>query len=187
MTVTEATSVSQVEQALKSNPLVFVNFWATWCEPCGQMNNVFKQLSEQHTNATFLQVEAEQAPEVAEKYEVKAVPYFIFVRNSNVVDYLEGANAPELVKRVNAYSAAQGLANKPSSTSTSTSSSSSSSPAPFASSSATDLNTRLKNLTNFAPVVVFMKGKPSEPKCGFSNKLVDILNKTRLFFLPLIS
>jgi len=35
---------------------------------------------------------------------------------------------------------------------------------------------RLKQLVNKAPVMVFMKGNRSEPRCGFSRTLVDILN-----------
>jgi Grx4 family monothiol glutaredoxin len=40
-----------------------------------------------------------------------------------------------------------------------------------------DLNTRLAKLINSAPVMLFMKGTPEAPKCGFSGKIVDILNK----------
>ena len=37
-----------------------------------------------------------------------------------------------------------------------------------------DLNTRLKEIINRAPLMVFMKGEPDAPKCGFSNQLMHI-------------
>jgi len=40
----------------------------------------------------------------------------------------------------------------------------------------TTLEERLKTLINQAPVVLFMKGDPSAPRCGFSRTIVDILN-----------
>jgi len=40
----------------------------------------------------------------------------------------------------------------------------------------TSLEERLKSLINQAPVVLFMKGDPSAPRCGFSRAIVDILN-----------
>lgn len=40
------------------------------------------------------------------------------------------------------------------------------------------LPTRLKALINKAPVMVFMKGYPSTPKCGFSRTLMEILKET---------
>lgn len=36
---------------------------------------------------------------------------------------------------------------------------------------------RLKQLTQMQKVVLFMKGSPSEPKCGFSSTAVDLLNE----------
>lgn len=42
----------------------------------------------------------------------------------------------------------------------------------------TDLNSRLKTLINSKPVLLFMKGTPEEPRCGFSKKVVNALNET---------
>nr|KAG5698801.1 hypothetical protein BaRGS_032220 [Batillaria attramentaria] len=40
-----------------------------------------------------------------------------------------------------------------------------------------DLNTRLKRLINSAPVMLFMKGDPEQPRCGFSKQTVQLLNE----------
>lgn len=40
-----------------------------------------------------------------------------------------------------------------------------------------DLNSRLVRLINTAPVMLFMKGSPEAPQCGFSAKIVKILNE----------
>ncbi|CAM8984659.1 unnamed protein product [Rhodiola kirilowii] len=44
------------------------------------------------------------------------------------------------------------------------------------------LTSRLCTLINSSPVMLFMKGKPEEPKCGFSRKVVDILNQEKVTF-----
>jgi len=41
-----------------------------------------------------------------------------------------------------------------------------------------DINERLKTLVNKAQTMVFMKGDASQPRCGFSKTLVEILNGT---------
>ena len=38
----------------------------------------------------------------------------------------------------------------------------------------------LKALVNRDPLMIFMKGNPDEPRCGFSRTLVGILNETGL-------
>lgn len=40
-----------------------------------------------------------------------------------------------------------------------------------------ELHTRLANLVKAAPVMLFMKGTPSTPQCGFSRQLVSILRE----------
>ena len=66
------------------------------------------------------QVQAEEVPEISERYDIIAVPTFVFfkvnwcgfylccrmrfVQNGGVVDRVNGANAPELTKRVEALS-----------------------------------------------------------------------------------
>ena len=46
----------------------------------------------------------------------------------------------------------------------------------------TTLTSRLESLINSSPVMLFMKGKPDEPKCGFSRKVVDILRQENVHF-----
>ena len=40
-----------------------------------------------------------------------------------------------------------------------------------------ELNTRLEGLVKAAPVMLFMKGTPSVPQCGFSRQLVGLLRE----------
>lgn len=56
--------------------------------------------------------------------------------------------------------------------------------APQVSSSGLDdrLTKRLQQLVSSHPVLLFMKGTPEEPKCGFSQKVVDILKKEKVKF-----
>ncbi|CAN1807307.1 Monothiol glutaredoxin-S17 [Linum perenne] len=47
---------------------------------------------------------------------------------------------------------------------------------------AATLNSRLTALINSSPVMLFMKGNPEEPKCGFSGKVVAILKEEKVDF-----
>ncbi|KAJ1437572.1 UDP-glucuronosyl/UDP-glucosyltransferase [Sesbania bispinosa] len=44
------------------------------------------------------------------------------------------------------------------------------------------LKRQLQQLMNSHPVMLFMKGSPEEPKCGFSRKVVDVLKKEEVKF-----
>jgi len=45
-----------------------------------------------------------------------------------------------------------------------------------------DLNTRLEKLINTGQIMLFMKGTPEAPACGFSSKVVNILKKNNVEF-----
>ncbi|KAG8435509.1 hypothetical protein GDO86_013442 [Hymenochirus boettgeri] len=128
------------------------------------MNDVMVELAKDQPHVTFVKLEAEAVPEVSEKYEITSVPTFLFFKNSQKIDRLDGAHAPELTKRVQRHAS-----------STSFAAASNSAPKE-------DLNERLKKLINAAPCMLFMKGSPQEPRCGFSRQTVDILNKHNIKF-----
>jgi len=131
------------------------------------MNEVFNQLSKLHPSIKYQSIEAEAVPEVSEKFEVNSVPYFVFVKGGKVIETLTGANAPELTKKCAQYSQQSSINNtvpKPQPTTPTVE-------------QKKDLKQRLTELTNFAPIMVFIKGVPEAPRCGFSSKIVEILKE----------
>ncbi|XP_074856547.1 glutaredoxin-3 isoform X2 [Carettochelys insculpta] len=128
------------------------------------MNDVMAELAKEHSQVTFVKLEAEAVPEVSEKYEISSVPTFLFFKNSQKIDRLDGAHAPELTKKVQRHASSSTISGVPNDN------------------VKEDLNLRLKKLTNAAPCMLFMKGSPQEPRCGFSRQMVEILNKHNILF-----
>ncbi|XP_035675031.1 glutaredoxin-3-like [Branchiostoma floridae] len=167
MAVLEGKSVSEFEEIVSNagSSLVVVHFWADWAQQCAQMNDVMVELAKEHLQVKFVKVEAEAVPDISERYEVAAVPTFIFIKNKQKIDRLDGAHAPELTKKVQTLASAAVL---PSTTA--------------AAAPKEDLNTRLKKLVSSAPVMLFMKGTPEAPRCGFSRKMIDLLSGQKVRF-----
>uniref|UniRef100_A0A8C2UTW3 Glutaredoxin 3 n=1 Tax=Chinchilla lanigera TaxID=34839 RepID=A0A8C2UTW3_CHILA len=165
-TVAEVGSAQQFEEhlRLKAKSLLVVHFWAPWAPQCVQMNDVMAELAKEHPQVSFVKLEAEAVPEISEKYEISSVPTFLFFKNSQKIDRLDGAHAPELTKKVQRHA------------------SSSSFPPSANEYLKEDLNLRLKKLIHAAPCMLFMKGTPQEPRCGFSKQMVEILHKHDIQF-----
>jgi thioredoxin 1 len=61
-------------EVLKSEKPVLVDFWAPWCGPCQIMGPVIEELSTELTNVKIGKLNADEHPEVAQKYDVMSIP-----------------------------------------------------------------------------------------------------------------
>ncbi|KAK9234505.1 thioredoxin-like protein [Lipomyces kononenkoae] len=176
MSVVEVTSESHFNElttSLPSTTPITVSFHTPWAAPCKQMNAVFSFLATQYKDIAFLSVDAEAHPEISETFDVSAVPFFVLIKNGKVVRELSGADPKELSAAIQELSGQQAAA----------------APAPVAENDAKeettaeeDLNARLAKLVSAAPVMLFMKGTPAAPQCGFSRQLVGILRENQVRF-----
>jgi Grx4 family monothiol glutaredoxin len=146
-----------------AKPLVCF-FWASFHEPSkpgGQMDVVFSRLAATYPQVRFAKIEAEKLPAIAEKFAVAVVPTFVFVRGGAEVNKVEGANAPALAKACEEFSKTALAAVAP---------------------KTEGLEDRLKALINTSQCTIFMKGTPSEPRCGFSRKATTMLTENAINF-----
>lgn len=193
--VKDLMSKAELDKVLGEGSPVILHFWASWCEASKHMDQVFSHLSTDFPYAHFLRVEAEEQPEISEAFSVSAVPFFVFFKDGKAVDKLEGADPSSLANKVAkvvgsanrdepAAPASLGLAAGPTILeSVKELAKGSSPPQTQPQSGQTEvLNRKLQQLTNSHPVVLFMKGSPEEPRCGFSQKVVDILKKENIKF-----
>jgi len=143
------------------------------------MNQVFATLAEQAKSPNqilFIQIDAEELPDISEPYDVSAVPYFVLLKNNTILKKISGADPAELAKSIESLSGSTGFSLPPPQKSTAP-------PTEAATANGNgnaeaeeeDLNTRLKKLVSAAPVMLFMKGTPAQPQCGFSRTLVGLL------------
>lgn len=98
--VFEPTTLEDVNDILMrasaEGKLVVIDFSATWCGPCKMIAPIFKELSEEFENVIFLKIDVDENQDTAMKYEVNAMPTFIFIKKGEVIDKVMGANAPLL-------------------------------------------------------------------------------------------
>lgn len=152
-------NLAQLTALLKGNQngLVVLHAWADWCEPCKQIDSLLSALSKQHPQVAFGKVEAEQVVEVSEKYNIASVPTVLFFRAEKEVGRVEGAFPSQVAAKLTELA---GNAAEPEE----------------------EKHRKLERLINSAPVMLFMKGVPDEPRCGFSNKMVQVLRENNIIF-----
>ncbi|ORX71258.1 thioredoxin domain-containing protein, partial [Linderina pennispora] len=82
-----------------------VDFTATWCGPCRMIGPIFHKLAETTEGVAFASVDVDKNKEVAEKYRIRAMPTFVFIRDGEKVDELAGANKGGLENKIQSLAA----------------------------------------------------------------------------------
>jgi len=186
--------------SLPPTTLQIIYFKAEWAAPCKQMTTVLQTLASSYPitdplSTAWISMDAEEVIEVSDSFNVTAVPFLVLRRGDQVLETVSGSDATKVRTAIekHANSPGAGAANGVATTTTSseTGTKNLSTYAPTAQDPATApefssgevkedkeaLHKRLSSLVKAAPVMLFMKGTPSAPQCGFSRQLVALLRE----------
>ncbi|KAL7454139.1 hypothetical protein ACHAWC_005777 [Mediolabrus comicus] len=185
---------NKAEAAINQKQKSVLFFWAEWHVPSasGPFHTVIQTLATQQRDDNaiqFYRVLAEETPSLSQQYNVTSVPTFIF-RNvdGTIVERIDGGE--DVARVTQAYSRLVNASTSsvtPAVTSTTTAAQQSSNQAAAAASTeetsaTTKLNNRLQSLITSSPIMLFLKGTPNQPKCGFSRQAVEMLTSSNLTF-----
>src|SRR3954454_13046993 len=74
---------------------VLVDLWATWCGPCRMVSPALERLATDRAGSLKLvKVDVDAAPRLSERFQIRAVPTLLVLRNGEVLARQAGA-APE--------------------------------------------------------------------------------------------
>ncbi len=84
--LTDRLSPEEWDLLLKTESLLFVDFYAPWCAPCRQMMPMIDQLKKNYKGrVTIIKVNADVSRELMAQLEINAIPYFKMYVNGKAV------------------------------------------------------------------------------------------------------
>ncbi|KAK3945247.1 thioredoxin-like protein [Diplogelasinospora grovesii] len=186
-TISAITSPEAWEKHLNSLPsttLLIVSFHTPWAAPCAQMSTILSTLASEYPvtdppTTSWVKINAEELSDISETYDVTAVPFLVLIRDKQVLETVSGSSAIKVRNAIETHASRSGggeqTANSDAAAATSEKDGETAPVDPVKQKE--ELFKRLGNLVKAAPVMLFMKGTPSEPKCGFSRQMVGILRE----------
>jgi len=187
--------------SLPPTTLQIVYFKAEWAAPCKQMTTVLQTLASSYPvteppSTSWVTMDAEDVMDISDAFNVTAVPFLVLRRGEQVLETVSGSDATKVRTAIEKHASTSiaGAGSNGSATASATSTTGTknlSTYAPTAQDPATapeyssgetkeskeELHKRLSTLVKAAPVMLFMKGTPSAPQCGFSRQTVAILRE----------
>lgn len=83
------------EKILAEDKNVLVDFNATWCGPCRIMGREMEEMEEEFKDVTFLKVDTDEFPKIAQKYGVISIPMMFAFKDGKQVNVKENGSEEE--------------------------------------------------------------------------------------------
>ncbi len=90
-------------EVLKSEKVVLVDFFATWCGPCQMLAPVLEQISKEDS-FDIAKINIDEAQSLAIEQGIQVVPTMVIFKNGQAIDRMEGFYSKgEIISKVSKY------------------------------------------------------------------------------------
>lgn len=97
-------------EVLEREGITVVDFWAAWCAPCRVMGPILDEIATEFADrgVRVVKVDTDQAPETADRFEIRSIPTLIFFRDGEPLFQATGlVPKPALVRELEALTGSE--------------------------------------------------------------------------------
>lgn len=87
-----------IEKALAENKILFLDFWASWCEPCKIFGPIFERVAEQNPDILFGKINSETEHLLSSDFSIRSIPTLVILKEGHII-FSESGVIPEYVMK----------------------------------------------------------------------------------------
>lgn len=85
-----------MHEVLEKNKIIFLDFWASWCEPCKVFAPIYERVALAHPEIFFGKVNTETEHLLSEDFSIKSIPTLVILKEGTII-FSESGVIPEYV------------------------------------------------------------------------------------------
>ena len=83
---------------ISDKPMV-VDFFATWCGPCKQLEPILEEIEKKHQGEVIFQrIDVDKEPGLAQEFRIEAIPMLMFITPKGEYQTIVGLQEPEVIE-----------------------------------------------------------------------------------------
>jgi len=82
-----------------SSKNVLVKFHATWCVNCKELEENLNQVDLKSMGVTVYKVDIQEQMQLAQKYNIRAIPTVLYIKNGKLISTEMGVKTPSEIKQ----------------------------------------------------------------------------------------
>ena len=89
---------NDLEEKIKSEKMIFLDFYATWCGPCVSFKPIYEKVAMETKDASFYTVNVDEQRDIAIGYRISSIPTIVCIKNGSVCWSTTGSMSEETFK-----------------------------------------------------------------------------------------
>jgi thioredoxin len=101
MSVYQYTNLQELIDLIKrEKKAIIIKFSAKWCSPCKTITPIYHQFATQYQNIIFIEVDVDDAQDIASAFDVSSMPTFKLFKSAKFVTEFSGASKDKLKQMI---------------------------------------------------------------------------------------
>lgn len=95
MSVMKITSENFEQEVVRSDKVVLLDFFATWCGPCRMVGPIIEQIAEEKPDLRVGKIDVDQEGDLASQFQIFSIPTLIVMKDGKVINKTTGVSSKE--------------------------------------------------------------------------------------------
>lgn len=82
--------MENLDQILKDNEKVLIDFYADWCGPCRMLSPIVEEIKNERTDVKVIKINVDENPQLAGAYGVRSIPTLVYIKDGKLANQMIG-------------------------------------------------------------------------------------------------